>query len=101
MCTSADVENMVMSILGLDSVHGNLGQFSPAWLRLQQDRSTVLGKDWAIHHRMRAHKPQNLIRKLLRVGEASSIHFTSTLSKRWCDRNRESKGRSREIKEGH
>lgn len=63
--TGADVENVVVSILGLDSVHSDLGQLSAAWLCLQQDRSTVLGKDWTIHHRMRTHKPQNLIRKLL------------------------------------
>lgn len=82
MCTSADVENMVVSILGLDSVHSDLGQLSPAWLCLQQDRSTVLGKDWAIHHRVGAHKPQNLIRKLLGAGETTSVHFTGALLKR-------------------
>lgn len=79
MCTSADVENMVVSILGLDSVHSDLGQLPLAWLCLQQDRSTMLGKDWTIHHRMSTHKPQNLIRKLLRAGEASSVYFTGTL----------------------
>lgn len=80
--TSADVENMVVSILGLDPVYCNLGQLSPAWLCLQQDRSTMLGKDWMIHHRMSTHKPQNLVRKVLRAGEATTVHFTGTLLKK-------------------
>lgn len=100
MCTSADVENMVVSILGLDSVHSDLGQLSSAWLCLQQDRSTVLGKDWTVHHRMRAHKPQNLIGKLLGAGEATAVHFTGTLLRRWCDRNRGSKGMRRDRDTG-
>lgn len=70
---------MVVSILCLDSVHSDLGQFSSAWLCLQEDRSVVLRKDWMIHHRMRTDKPQNLIRKLLRAGEATSVHFAGTL----------------------
>lgn len=77
--TGADVEDMVVPILGLDSVHCNLGQLSSAWLCLQKDRPVMLWKDWTKHHRMGAHKPQNFIRKLLRVGEASTIHFTGTL----------------------
>lgn len=32
--TSANVQNMVVSILGLNSVHSNLGQLSPARLCL-------------------------------------------------------------------
>lgn len=94
--TSANVENMVMSILGLDPIYCNLGELSPAWLCLQQDRSTMLGKDWTIHHRMRTDKPQNFVRKLLGAGEATAVHFTGTLLKRWCDRCRESKARSRD-----
>lgn len=77
--TGADVQDMVVSILGLDSVHCNLGQLSSAWLCLQKDRSVMLREDRAIHHRMGAHEPQNLVRKLLRAGEASTVHFTGTL----------------------
>lgn len=77
--TSANVQDMVVSILGLDSVHCNLGQLSSAWLCLQKDRSVMLRKDWTIHHRVGAHEPQNLVRKLLRAGEASTVHFTGTL----------------------
>lgn len=78
-CTSADVENMVMSILGLDSVHCYLGQLPPARFCLQQYRSVVLGKHGAIHHRVRSDKPQHLVRELLGTGKAASVHLTSTL----------------------
>lgn len=73
---------MVVSVLCLDSVHGDLGQLPPARLCLQQHRSAVLRKDRAIHHGMRPHEPQNLIRKLLRAGEAASVHLAGTLLER-------------------
>ncbi len=92
---------MVVSVLGLDSVHSNLGQFSSAWLCLQQDRSVVLGKDWMIHHRMRTHKPQNLIRKLLRAGEATSVHFTGTLEEMVTQIERVKEEAETETEEGH
>ena len=91
VCTGADVQNVVVPVLGLDSVHGDLGQFPPARLRLQQHRLKVLGQDGAIHHRMRTHKPQHLVRKLLGAGEATAIDFTGTLVKRGCGWDREEK----------
>lgn len=77
--TGADEENMIVSILGLDSVHSYLGQLPPARFRLQQYRSVVLGQHGAIHHRVRSDKPQHLVGELLRTGEAASVHFTGTL----------------------
>ena len=85
--TSANVENMIVSVLGLDSVYCNLGQFSSAWLCLQQDRFLVLRKDWAVHHGMGTYKTQDLIRKLLRAGETSTVHFTGALLKRSRDKD--------------
>lgn len=79
MCTSADVENIVVAVLGLDSVYCNLGQLSSAWLSLQQDRSMMLWKDWTIHCGMRTHKAQHLIRKLLRGGKTTAVHLAGTL----------------------
>lgn len=77
--TRADVQNMVVSILGLDSVHCNLGQLPPARLCLQQDRSVMLRENRPVHHRMRTHEAQHLIGKLLGAGEAAAAHFTGTL----------------------
>lgn len=90
--TSADVENVVVSVLGLDSVHGYLGQLPPARLCLQQDRSVVLGKHGTIHHRVGSDKPQHLVRELLRGGEAASVHLTGTLWKEGCERKKETRG---------
>lgn len=87
---------MVMSILGLHSVHSYLGQLPSAWFCLQQYRSLVLGKHGAIHHWVRSDKPQDLVRELLRSGEAASIHFTGTLQMRWWER----KGRHEVSEEG-
>lgn len=56
LCTSANVEDMVVSVLGLDSVHCDLGELPPAWFCLQQDWSTVQGKDWPVHHRVGTRK---------------------------------------------
>lgn len=56
LCTSANVEDMVVSVLGLDSVHCDLGELPPAWFCLQEDRSTVQGKDRPVHHRVGTRK---------------------------------------------
>lgn len=39
----------------------------------------MLRKDWIIHHWVRTQKTQDLIRELLRAGEATTVHFTGTL----------------------
>lgn len=99
-CTSANVENVVVSILRLDSVHSYLCQLSPARLCLQQDGFAVLGNNWAIHDGVGAHKPQNLVWKFLRAWEATAVHFTGTLLNRWYDRNRVSVRRGSEGDRG-
>lgn len=98
-CTGADVQNVVVSILGLDSVHSDLSQLSPTRLCLQQDRSTVPRKDWTVHHGVRTHEPQNLVRKLLGAGEATAIDFAGALLKRWW--GGEKGGVGTETEEGH
>lgn len=68
-----------MSVLGLDSVHSDLGQLPPARLCLQQDWPVVLGKHGTVHHRVGSDKPQHLVRELLRAGEAAAVHLAGTL----------------------
>lgn len=80
LCTSADVEDVVVSILGLDSVHCDLGQLPAARLCLQQDGSAVLGEDGPVHRWVGARKAQHLIGKLLGAGEAASVHLAGALS---------------------
>lgn len=81
VCTSADVEDVVVSILGLDSVHCDLGQLPAARFCLQQDGPAVLGEDGPVHHGVGARKAQNLIGKLLGAGEAASVHLAGALSR--------------------
>lgn len=47
---------MVVSILGLDSIHCDLGQLPAARFCLQQDRSAMLRQDGPVHHRVGARK---------------------------------------------